>query len=130
MDKPDFLHKLKGLRAFRCAGQALYPVCTEGVQISGHDEFSGFCTFAPVDMHGFVHTLFASWLACFRREPGWRAKKTPVSLSVAGSEACHPQTRPGRKKIFLQPAAFLLQVYNQDRYTRIVVVLTTALFCG
>lgn len=34
----------------------MYPACTEGVQISGSVGFARFCTFAPVDMHGFVHT--------------------------------------------------------------------------
>ena len=59
MDKPDFLHKLKGLPAFRCPEQTLYRICTEGVQILRLPDLEPFCTFAPVDMHGFVHTRLA-----------------------------------------------------------------------
>lgn len=58
MDKSNFLHKLKGLPTFQCAGQALYPACTEGAQILLGVQSGRFCTIPPVDMHGFVHTPF------------------------------------------------------------------------
>jgi len=58
----------------------MYPACTEGVQISGGSAWRRFCTFAPVDMHGFVHTRFARKGAQLQLEPlagrktmGWPA---------------------------------------------------------
>jgi hypothetical protein len=60
VDKVDFLHKLKGLRTFRCAEQIVYRACTKGVQMLRLPNWQRFCTFAPVDMHGFVHSRWSA----------------------------------------------------------------------
>lgn len=137
VDKPGFLHNVNGLRAFRWAGQALYRACTEGVQILGSLQRPWFCTFAPVDMHGFVHSRCAS-----QGDPGRRG------LALDGGQVAHRRaattarspvpdltrsanTREcGEKKIFANPQPARSQVYNQNRYTTVVVVLTTGIFCG
>jgi len=56
VDKVVFLHNVNGLRAFGCAGQTLRLACTDLVQISEACGRQSFCTFVPVDMHGFVHS--------------------------------------------------------------------------
>jgi hypothetical protein len=56
VDKVVFLHNVNGLRASGCAGQALRLACTDLVQMSAACRSQPFCTFVPVDMHGFVHS--------------------------------------------------------------------------
>jgi hypothetical protein len=55
VDKPVFLHKLKGLRAPQALAQG---VCSAGIE-TGQKNACGqvgrFRTFAPVDMHGLIH---------------------------------------------------------------------------
>ena len=115
MDKSYFLHRLKGLATFRCAGEAVYRACTELVQILRGVESCGFCTIAPVDMHGLVHTLFAKKGARLVTDcPGKQEKPCPDPADCR--QTCvMPDLTPGanssgglRKKIFAstQPSLF------------------------
>jgi hypothetical protein len=101
VDKPSFLHKLKDLAAFRCLAQALYQACMEGEQILLSVQEGRFCTFAPVDMHGFVHTRFTPTLALLRRR-GWQLATGQAVKSEVGIQ----QIAPRRKKIFCNRASF------------------------
>lgn len=66
MDKPDFLHKLNGLRAFQTAGQGLRLARTlTGQKIRGV-QVPWFRTFDPVDIHGLVHRG-----GCFQAAPAF-----------------------------------------------------------
>jgi hypothetical protein len=102
VDKSNFLHKLKGLARVRCAEQALYPACTKGAQFFRRAERTCFCTFAPVDMHGFVHSRFG-------RRTRWHATSAmPANLTLASN------TSNCDEKIFLRAARLApVQVYNQ-----------------
>jgi hypothetical protein len=55
VDKPDFLHKLKGLRVLEAAGQGLFLAGSETGQKNGCVQVDRFRTFDPVDIHGLVH---------------------------------------------------------------------------
>jgi hypothetical protein len=56
VDKPDFLHMLKGLRGFQTAEQGLFLKRTLTGQKNGSGQVAWFRTFDPVDMHGLVHS--------------------------------------------------------------------------
>jgi hypothetical protein len=56
VDKPDFLHRLNGLRAFQAAAQALFLARTLTGQKFGRGQTRQFRTFDPVDMHGLIHS--------------------------------------------------------------------------
>jgi hypothetical protein len=112
VDKVNFLHRVNGLARFLCAEQALYPDCTEGVQISRVRQKSGFCTFAPVDMHVFVHSRLAA-KSCLSPRQGLagrerrcdQAGKRPMrSAMPVLTLAANSSGR--RKKKFCKPAAF------------------------
>ena len=103
MDKTIFLHRLKGLGDVGCAGQALYRACTECVQIRRRGGRRRFCTVAPVDIQVLVHSRL---------------------------EAASQQVEAGMKKKFSRASNAAVQVYKLRLYTRLVIVLTTALFCG
>lgn len=69
--------------------------------------------------------------------PPWRARQAAVGMTSQAGRSVPPDLtleansfRKERKKIFREAVRFLLQVYNQNRYTRIVVVLTSGIFCG
>ena len=87
-------------------------------------------------MHGLVHSRFASrGRAASVDEPGWQDMLPAIPAS--SRQACVTvDLRPGAntpaesENFFFEAAAFVLQVYNQDRYTRVVVVLTSGIFCG
>jgi hypothetical protein len=90
-----------------------------------------------VDIHVFVHSWLAAQALPVRRVglagKGRRcnqAGKRAATIRDAGSEVGRQQSGQGRKKNFANPQPSLIQVYNQNRYTRIVVVLTSAIFCG
>lgn len=55
VDKPDFLHKLKGLPSVEAAEQGLRLAGTETGQKNGCGQVAWFRTFDPVDIHGLVH---------------------------------------------------------------------------
>jgi hypothetical protein len=61
VDKPDFFHKLKGLRAPQALGQSLCRARIETGQKNGGAQVGQFHTFVPVDMHAFIHSA-ASFL--------------------------------------------------------------------
>lgn len=136
VDKVVFLHNVNGLRAFGCAGQTLRLACTDLVQISEACGRQSFCTFVPVDMHGFVHSrrqLCVRVVAASLQPAsasGFRMWRTSPGHGQAGSEASSQQMRHRTKKKFSAAQRAAPQVYNQNLYTRIVVVLTTATFCG
>jgi len=108
VDKSSFLHTLKHLGAFQCLAQALYQACMEGEQILRSVQEGRFCTFAPVDMQGFVHTRPATAF-CWRRWRGWQR----TSGQAVKSEAGNQQIASGTKKIFCNQVSFRFQVYNQ-----------------
>jgi hypothetical protein len=56
VDKQDFLHRLKGLRAFQAAEQALFLAGTLTGQKIACAQVGQFRTFDPVDMHGLIHS--------------------------------------------------------------------------
>jgi hypothetical protein len=56
VDKPVFLHMLKGLRGFQTAEQGLRLARTLTGQKNGSAQVARFRTFDPVDMHGLVHS--------------------------------------------------------------------------
>jgi hypothetical protein len=55
VDKADFLHMLKGLPVIEAAEQSLFLAGTKTGQKTGCGQVGWFRTFAPVDIHGFVH---------------------------------------------------------------------------
>jgi hypothetical protein len=106
VDKSDFLHKLKGLRAFQTAEQGLRLARTLTGQKIVCVQVARFRTFDPVDIHGLVHR--GDGLACCRAVfglagPGSRSRIRFVS-----------QRHRSRKKFFGKASQFETrpQVYN------------------
>ena len=66
VDKQDFFHKLKGLRASKAVGQTLFlPRTKTGKKICGRVSWQ-FRTFDPVDIQQLIHkagreALFLRW---------------------------------------------------------------------
>jgi hypothetical protein len=78
VDKTDFLHRLKGLRAFQSAEQALFLAGTLTGQKLGCVQVDQFRTFDPVDMQGLIHkaSSFGPCMGAGRdrgrlEDPGW-----------------------------------------------------------
>jgi hypothetical protein len=78
VDKTDFLHRLKGLRAFQSAEQALFLAGTLTGQKLGCVQVGQFRTFGPVDMQGLIHNAPGfGWQTGSERDrgrlgdPGW-----------------------------------------------------------
>jgi hypothetical protein len=78
VDKPNFFHKLKGLRAPQALGQGLCRARTETGQKNGGAQVGQFRTFVPVDMHAFIHSA-ASFLP---GRPGFQLLVCLQGLSV------------------------------------------------
>jgi hypothetical protein len=57
VDKLDFFHKLKGLRALQAAEQALYVAGTKTGQKIGRRTTRQFRTFDPVDIQQLIHKV-------------------------------------------------------------------------
>jgi hypothetical protein len=105
VDKPDFLHKLKGLRAFEAAEQGLRLVRTLTGQKIGCVQVAWFRTFDPVDIHGLVHRVagFQASEAVLTipdkrrgRDPGRFASVTGVGKIFARSRAVSRSRPVGR----------------------------------
>jgi hypothetical protein len=130
VDKPDFLHKLKGLRAFEAAGQGLFLKRSKTGQKIGCVQVDRFRTFDPVDIHGLVHRA-----AQFAGKQGLAGRSMPPSSAIAAraETTCGLEVVlaagfalwPESNFFFGQIGLFKIarQVYNQKLVYRIVVIV-------
>lgn len=123
MDKPDFLHKLKGLPAFQTAEQGLRLARTLTGQKNGGAQVARFRTFDPVDMHGLVHSggQFAGRHDAFRTVWQCPARQAPWSKSSNGPGVSLSEVEKNFRRGRQHETA--PQVYNQKQVYKIVVVV-------
>ena len=144
MDKRDFFHKLKGLRACKRAGKNLYPAGIETGQKIAVFALPRFRTFDPVDMHGFIHMqaffeqqsvdVQCRWQCADQVDVGLRSGLAALPESKKnfrrlqrGRRRCagRPEWFAGAGFFFRHNAAHppVPQVYKQKLVYRIVVVV-------
>jgi hypothetical protein len=123
VDKTDFLHRLKGLRAFQSAEQALFSAGTLTGQKRGCVQVGQFRTFDPVDMQGLIHNGSCFGL-CMGAGQGRR--RLDDSRLARSKSFCAQVGSVAEAGFFLDRVrAFknARQVYKQKLVYRIVVIV-------